>query len=234
MLIVDGIEYRYEGASFRFDLEVSRGEVLCVIGPSGAGKSTLLYLVAGFLAPVSGRIVIDGADVTALPPESRPVTTVFQEHNLFPHLTVFDNVALGVSPALKLDATARRRVGEALERVHLAGRDHRRPGELSGGQRQRVTLARALVRQRPVLLLDEPFTALGPALRRELLELIGNLVRDERLAAILVSHHPADARLAAARTAFVSEGRIRLIGDTGRVLDPATDPEIARYLGAAD
>src|SRR5690606_13523714 len=155
-------------------------------GPSGAGKSTLLYLVAGFLAPVSGRIVIDGADVTALPPESRPVTTVFQEHNLFPHLTVFDNVALGVSPALKLDATARRRVGEALERVHLAGLDHRRPGELSGGQRQRVTLARALVRQRPVLLLDEPFTALGPALRRELLELIGNLVRDERLAAILV------------------------------------------------
>src|SRR5690606_18181297 len=164
VLIVDGIEYRYEGASFRFDLEVSRGEVLCVIGPSGAGKSTLLYLVAGFLAPVSGRIVIDGADVTALPPESRPVTTVFQEHNLFPHLTVFDNVALGVSPALNLDATARRRVGEALERVHLAGLDHRRPGELSGGQRQRVTLARALVRQRPVLLLDEPFTALGPAL----------------------------------------------------------------------
>lgn len=214
-----------------FDLSVPSGVLAALIGASGAGKSTLLALVGGFETPVSGSIRIGGADVTALPAAQRPVTTLFQDHNLFAHLSAAQNVGLGLDPGLRLDAAQKARVADALARVGLAGMDRRLPRELSGGERQRVALARSLVRARPLLLLDEPFAALGPALRRDMLDLVDTLRRETGTTVVMVSHEPADARRVAEITAFMHEGRIVTQGPTAEVLDRPAHPALADYLG---
>ena len=214
-----------------FDLVVPRGTLAALIGASGAGKSTLLALVGGFEKPTSGRILVDGVDITDLAPARRPVTTLFQEHNLFAHLTVAQNVGLGLDPGLRLDAAQKMQVNQALERVGLAGMEQRLPRALSGGERQRVALARSLVRARPLLLLDEPFAALGPALRRDMLDLVDTLRRETGITVVLVSHEPADARRVAAMTAFLDAGRIITAGPTAEVLDRPREPALADYLG---
>ncbi len=218
---------------FHFDLTVASGDCTAVIGPSGAGKSTLLALIAGFELPDAGRIRIGGLDVTRWPAAKRPVTTVFQEHNLFAHLDVAANVGLGIHPGLELDDEQRRMVERALDKVGLGGMAKRIPSTLSGGERQRVALARVLVRRRPVLLLDEPFAALGPALRREMLALVAELRHAENLTTLLVSHHPNDALLAAENTAFVSNSRILAYGETRALLARTDCPELTAYLGGA-
>ncbi len=216
-----------------FDLAVPAGSFAALIGASGAGKSTLLSLVGGFETPASGIIRIAGKDVTTLPPAQRPVTTLFQDHNLFAHLDAAANVGLGLDPGLRLDATQKARVAEALTRVGLAGMERRLPRELSGGERQRVALARSLVRDRPLLLLDEPFAALGPALRRDMLDLVDTLRRETGITVVMVSHEPADARRVAAITAFMHEGRILTAGPTAEVLDHPAHPALADYLGVS-
>jgi thiamine transport system ATP-binding protein len=230
-LEVEDLRFRYEDMEMSFTLRVESGEMLAIIGPSGAGKSTLLSLIAGFDRPESGRVRIDGRDVTSLPPAERPVTTLFQDHNLFAHLDVAANVGLGIHPGLRLSAADRDRVHQALKQVGLEGFERRLPGQLSGGERQRVALARSLVRNRPVLLLDEPFAALGPALRREMLDLVDAMRRERGLTVLLVSHHPEDARYAAPRTAFVHDGRILRVDDTERLLSDPSIPELRAYLG---
>lgn len=235
MLEIKQLEFRYAGASapaMHFDLNVDPGEVVSLIGPSGSGKSTLLGLVSGFLAPDSGQILLDGTAIEKLAVPSRPVSIVFQQHNLFPHLDLFTNVALGLDPSLRLTRQQVSEVTSALERLGLDQLQQRKPGELSGGQRQRVALARALVRKRKILLLDEAFTALGPALRAELIGLVKNLVSENKMVALLVSHQPRDALIASARTAFISEGRVVALEDTVALLEQSQLPEVRNYLGA--
>jgi thiamine transport system ATP-binding protein len=231
---LDAVTYRYDQEELRFDLTAAPGEWLAVIGPSGAGKSTLLDILAGFLRPDGGAVRLEGRDMTATAPAERPVSMVFQDDNLFPHLSAERNVALGISPTWRLPASARARAREALERVGLAGLADRMPGELSGGERQRVALARAFLRDRPILLLDEPFAALGPALRMEMLALIGalrdTLARPPTI--VMVTHHPGDALGHADRVAFLDGGRIRLAGPPRQVLS-GNDPRVAAYLGAS-
>ena len=231
MLELRGVGFRYEDLLMRFDLAVSTGECIAIVGPSGAGKSTLLALIAGFEAPESGSIHLAGRDVTAEPPARRPVTSLFQEHNLFPHLTAAANVGLGIDPGLRLDAGARARVAEALAHVGLDGLDARLPSQLSGGERQRVALARSLVRNRPLLLLDEPFAALGPAQRREMLDLVNALAHDRGFTVLFVSHQPEDARHAATRLLFVEAGRILCDGPTETLFTPPLPAPLAAYLG---
>jgi thiamine transport system ATP-binding protein len=235
MLKIEGLEFAYPSApesSMRFDLTVDGGEVLSLIGPSGSGKSTLLSLIAGFLPVSAGRIVIDDEPLHALAVAERPVSIVFQQHNLFPHLDLYTNVALGIDPSLRLAAAQVESVREALARLGLESMQGRKPGELSGGQRQRVALARALVRRRKILLLDEAFAALGPAMRAELIELVKTLVREQGMTALLVSHQPGDALMASARTAFICEGRVAALAPTAQLLADSEPPQLREYLGS--
>lgn len=230
MLRLEDVVLRQGGWSLAADFELPQGGVTAVIGPSGGGKSTLLSLIAGFLTPTEGRIFWDGTELTYLRPGARPVSMVFQEHNLFPHLTVFQNVALGQRPGLRLKEGERDAVLSALARVGLQGLEKRRPGELSGGQRSRVALARVLVMDRPLLLLDEPFAALGPALRAEMGALVADLARDTGKSVLMVTHAPEDARNLAERAVFVDAGQVAPPQRT-EVMFADPSPALRTYLG---
>lgn len=218
MLTLTDVTWLYQHLPLRFSLRVAAGERIAILGPSGAGKSTLLSLIAGFLMPASGSIILDGMDHTRTSPSARPVSMLFQENNVFSHLTVRQNIALGMHPGMKLDAAQKQRLREITERVGLADMLDRLPSQLSGGQRQRVALARCLVRQQPILLLDEPFSALDPALRKEMLHLLDELSREQQLALLMVSHSIEDAARIASRSVVVKDGRIAWDGETGRLL----------------
>jgi thiamine transport system ATP-binding protein len=231
MIRLEAVRYLSEDFSADFNFEVGRGEFVAVIGPSGAGKSTLLSIIAGFDMPQSGRVVLDGKDMTKASPSERPVTMVFQDHNTFAHLDLWTNVALGISPSLKLDALEKQAVDDALARTGLKPLALRKPGEVSGGERQRVAIARALLRDEPILLLDEPFAALGPALRREMLDLVKELQKEKGYTVMLVSHHPDDALYAATRTAFLSNGQILAFEPTHPLFKRRDLPELEDYIG---
>jgi thiamine transport system ATP-binding protein len=230
MIKLENVGFRYEDMVMNFALQVAKGELVGIIGPSGAGKSTLLSLIAGFDLPVSGRISIAGVDMEGVAPDQRPVSMIFQDHNSFAHLDVWTNVALGISPDLKLDLQQRARVDEALARVGLSDFKGRKSTELSGGERQRIAIARALVRNKPVLLLDEPFTALGPALRRDMLDLIWEIQKERKLTVLMVTHQPEDAKHAASRIAFVQNGRITHVLPTKQFFATSAPAEISAYL----
>ncbi|MSE34183.1 thiamine ABC transporter ATP-binding protein ThiQ, partial [Escherichia coli] len=166
MLRLTDITWLYHHLPMRFTLSVARGEQVAILGPSGAGKSTLLSLIAGFLTPTRGTLLIEGEDHTTTPPSRRPVSMLFQENNLFSHLNVEQNIGLGLDPGLKLSAEQKEKRLHIAQQMGIETLMARLPGELSGGQRQRVALARCLVREQPILLLDEPFSALDPALRQ--------------------------------------------------------------------
>jgi thiamine transport system ATP-binding protein len=231
---LDDAVFSYEEARMNFDGMIEASAITAVMGPSGSGKTTLLNLIAGFETPQAGRILIGGADVTHLEPAARPVSMVFQENNLFAHLTVGQNVGLGRSPALRLTAQDREAVAGALARTGLAGKEERLPRELSGGERQRVALARVLVRDRPVLLLDEPFAALGPALRDDMLDLVAAVHEERGMTVVLVTHRPEDARRVAQRMIFLEHGTIAASGETEFFFEAGGPEAFRRYIGTEE
>lgn len=218
MLTLTDVTWLYQHLPMRFSLQMSAGERIAILGPSGTGKSTLLSLVAGFLVPANGNIIINGVDHTRTPPSDRPVSMLFQENNLFSHLTVRQNIALGMHPGMKLNEAQKQRLLEIAARVGMTEMLDRLPSQLSGGQRQRVALARCLVRQQPVLLLDEPFSALDPALRKEMLQLLDELCQEQNMTLLMVSHSIEDAARIASRSIVVKDGRIAWDGETGTLL----------------
>lgn len=212
------------------DLGIRAGARVAVIGPSGSGKSTLLNAVAGFLPVAEGHIRWRGSDITHAPPGDRPVAMLFQDGNLFPHITVAQNVGLGIRPDLRLSAGEREMVAEALGRVGLGDLGDRKPGALSGGQQSRAALARVLVQGRPLLLLDEPFAALGPALKAEMLDLVAALCDETEATMLMVSHDPDDALRISTDAVLVAEGRAAAPVETRALF--ADPPDALRdYLG---
>lgn len=191
-----------------FDLHVAAGERIAIIGPSGAGKSTLLNLIAGFVLPTRGEVWLNGENHTQSAPYERPVSILFQENNVFPHLTVWQNLALGLKTSLKLTALEQQQLEQVTAAVGLTDFLNRQPNSLSGGQKQRVALARCLLRDKPILLLDEPFSALDPALRREMLDLIDQLCQRKNLTLLLVTHQPSELEGNVDRMIRVENGRI--------------------------
>lgn len=229
-LALDGLELRQGDFRLTARLSIPRGARVALIGPSGAGKTTLLSAIAGFLRPAAGRILWQGADIGALPPGERPLSILFQDQNLFPHLTVEQNLGLGIDPRLRLAADDRARIAQVLDKVGLSGMQGRRPAGLSGGQQSRVALARALLRARPMLLLDEPFAALGPALKDEMLALVAAMADGAGTTVLMVSHDPADARALCPETILVADGTALPPQPTETLLD-APPPALAAYLG---
>ncbi len=171
-----------------FDLTIKQGEKVAIIGASGAGKSTLLNLIAGFLFADSGEIWLDGNNHSQSKPHQRPISILFQAHNLFNHLTVADNIGLGIKPNLKLSDSEKQQIIKIAEQVGLADMLNKKPEQLSGGQQQRVALARCLLRDKPILLLDEPFSALDKNLRQEMLALLAQLCKKKNLTLLIVTH----------------------------------------------
>ena len=215
-------------------LDVRPGELFAVLGPSGCGKTTLLRVVAGFEEPDAGSVLVGGEDVTARPPHRRDVNTVFQQYALFPHLSVHDNVAFGPRARGADEAEVARRVDEALAAVRLAGLGGRRPDQLSGGQRQRVAVARALVNRPCALLLDEPLSALDPALRRELQGEIRRLQRESGIAFVLVTHDRQEALALSDRLAVMRSGRVRQVGTPREVYERPSCAFVAGFVGDAN
>ncbi len=206
MLTLEGLKTTLGTFTLRADLSVEQGARVAVIGASGSGKSTLLNAIAGFVQLDTGRILVDGTAIEDTPPGKRPLSIVFQDSNLFPHLTVTQNVGLAVRPSLRLSGEEPMRIEDALAQVGLAGFGARKPQALSGGQQSRVALARVLLRKRPLLLLDEPFAALGPALRQEMLALVAEIAEAQGLTVLMVTHDPNDAQVLTDQSIFVEDG----------------------------
>jgi ABC-type Fe3+/spermidine/putrescine transport system ATPase subunit len=217
------------------DLELRAGEFFALLGPSGCGKTTTLRMVGGFELPSAGTVYLDGRDVTGLPPYKRDVNTVFQSYALFPHLTVFDNVAFGLRRRRRLDrGEIRHRVEENLELVGLAGFGARRPTQISGGQAQRVALARALVNQPKVLLLDEPMGALDARIRKTMQVELKRIQREVGITFLYVTHDQAEAMAMSDRLAVMHAGRCEDMGPPFRVYDRPATRFTAEFLGSCN
>ena len=212
MLKIDDVAYEYHNECFHFDATISSGDIVALMGPSGAGKSTLLALMAGFIEPQKGRILVEGKDVVGKVPSRRPFAMLFQDHNLFAHLSVRQNIGLGLEPSLKLSAEQQQQIDKAAKQVGIAQYLARLPEQLSGGQRQRVALARCFVQPHKIWLLDEPFSALDPVLRAEMLDLVKTLATENNITVLMVTHHLSDAKAIASHFMFMANG---IIADNG-------------------
>ena len=215
------------------DLAVHEGELLSLLGPSGCGKTTTLNLIAGFVAPSAGRVMVDGQDVTARPPHERGLGVVFQSYALFPHMSVFENVAFGLRERRVAKSEIGRRVGEALALVRLQGQGDRRPRQLSGGMQQRAALARALVYAPRVLLLDEPLAALDRKLREEMRAELREILREVGITTVFVTHDQAEALSLSDRIAVMNQGRIEQLGPPRAVYERPATRFVADFIGGS-
>jgi len=208
MLRIDNLSYEQDGFVLSADLTLPKTGIIAIIGPSGAGKSTFLSVLAGLLPQTSGEIFWGAQKISELAPGARPISILFQDRNLFPHLTLEQNLSLSLSKTARIREADRPQISEALGKVGLLEFGARKPGELSGGQQSRAALARVLLAKRPIVLLDEPFAALGPALKSEMLALMSEQLRAAGALVLLVTHDPQDARIVADKVMTVLEGNV--------------------------
>ena len=234
MLVMKDVDYHYHQELFCFDFQAEQGDIVALMGPSGAGKSTLLALVAGFIEPISGEISVAGQSLIGKEAHQRPLTMLFQEHNLFAHLTVRENIGLGLHPGLKLTATQKLEVEQAAAQVGVAEYLDRLPEHLSGGQRQRVALARCFVQSHDIWLLDEPFSALDPLLREEMLSLVKRLAAERNITVLMVTHHLGDARSIANKFIFVALGKVLVEGSIDALTVDHPQGELSSFVRAGE
>lgn len=218
-------------ALHNINLQIQNGEFLTLLGPSGCGKTTILRILSGFEQPTRGDVFINGVCVNGMPPESRQVNTVFQNYALFPHMSVFDNVAFGLKMQRRPQVEIEHRVREALRMVHLEGFAKRSPRQLSGGQQQRVAIARAVINNPLVLLLDEPFSALDFKLRKQMQAEIKQLQRMLGITFVFVTHDQEEAFTMSDRVVVLQEGRIEQIGSPQEVYEEPENLFVARFVG---
>jgi spermidine/putrescine transport system ATP-binding protein len=226
--------FREVRAVDRVSLDIVGGEFFSLLGPSGCGKTTTLRMIGGFELPTAGRIELRGRDVTNDPPDKRPVNMVFQNYALFPHLDVGDNIAFGLRRRNVDKAETRRRVGEALDLVHLPGYEKRRPNQLSGGQQQRVALARALVNRPNVLLLDEPLGALDLKLRKQLQVELKRVQIEVGITFVYVTHDQEEALTMSDRIAVMNRGRVEQLGTPEELYEHPSTRFVADFIGTTN
>ena len=211
------------------NLSLESDKIYAIIGPSGAGKSTFLNLISGFSEISSGSILWNEQEISDLPPSKRNISILFQDNNLFPHLSVWRNLALAVSHWPKISNDDEAKLHSVISEVGIRGLENRKPSQLSGGQQSRVALARVLLQKNKILLLDEPFAALGPSLKDQMLELIEKIARSRGLLVLMVTHDPADANKIAPQTIVVKNNKVYPPLNTNKALDPINGP-LADYL----
>jgi spermidine/putrescine transport system ATP-binding protein len=226
--------FREVRAVDRISMDIRSGEFFSMLGPSGCGKTTTLRMIGGFELPTAGRIDLRGRDVTTDPPDKRPVNMVFQNYALFPHLDVHENIAFGLRRKGVDKADAKRRVGEALDLVHLGGYDKRKPNQLSGGQQQRVALARALVNRPNVLLLDEPLGALDLKLRKALQVELKRVQVEVGITFVYVTHDQEEALTMSDRIAVMRGGKVEQLGTPEELYDRPATPFVADFIGTTN
>ena len=211
------------------NISLEPDKIYAVVGPSGAGKSTFLNLISGFASISSGTIIWNGQEISNLPPAKRSVSILFQDNNLFPHLSVWRNLALAVTHWPKISRDNEEKLKAVMSEVGILGLENRKPSQLSGGQQSRVALARVLLQKNKILLLDEPFSALGPSLKDQMLELIKKIAKNKKLLVLMVTHEPADAKKVASQTLIIKDKKVHPPLSTEKALDPLNGP-LADYL----
>ena len=213
-----------------FNLEVKKGEFVTFLGPSGCGKTTTLRMIAGFEKPTEGSILLDGEDIVNLPPNKRPINTVFQRYALFPHLNIYDKIAFGLKLKKMPKSEINKKVKKVLEMVDLEGFETRKVSTLSGGQQQRIAIARALVNEPEILLLDEPLSALDGVIKESIKDKIKTIAKEFNLTTIIVTHDPEEALTLSDRVMIVNNGTIAQFGKPEEIINAPKDLFVRKFI----
>lgn len=212
MIELNKIKLRYENFEFYIDLNIPKNSFTIIMGISGSGKSTLLNIIAGFIKPLSGKLVINNNDMTSIPPSKRDISMLFQKDNLFTHMTVFENIAIGINTNLKLNQEQNKRLNEIMHSLEIESLKTKSPSQISGGEEQRVGIARCLLQNKSILLLDEPFANLDPIIRYKLYKIIYNKSKEYKKTTLVISHFPYEIKNYAEDVIFLNKGKVMFYG----------------------